>query len=151
MPSPQNPDDLDPPALRTPTSHPDVWIERPDILHVTMRGTLDVAEAKPLLAAQLAAGAEWPHAIVLCDVSELSWMSMGARRAFAETRDVGPPRAIVVIGANAMLRTLADLLFRAVIALRPTHPSPTRFVRDLAEARAAIPELRRMLGAHSDP
>lgn len=135
------------PALRFPTDHPDVWIERPDILHVTMRGTVDVAEAMPLLAAQIAAGAEWPHAIVLCDVSGLEYMTMAARRAFAETRDVGPRRAIVVVGANPMLRTLADLLFRAVRALRPAHPSPTRFVRDLAEARAAVPELRRMLGA----
>ena len=141
---------MEPPALRIPTSHPDVWIEPPDLLHVTMRGTLDAAEATPLLAAQLAAGGTWPHAIVLCDVSALEWMSMAARRKFAETRNVGPPRAIVVIGANAMLRSLADLLFRAVQALRPAHPSPTRFVRDLAEARAAIPELRRMLGVHSD-
>ncbi|MDI1484255.1 hypothetical protein [Polyangium sp. y55x31] len=142
---------MEPPNLRTPTSHPDVWIERPDILHVTMRGTLDVAEAAPLLAAQLAAGGTWPHAIVLCDVSQLEWMSMEARRMFAQTRDIGPRRAIVVIGANATLRTIADLLFRAVHALRPAHPSPTRFVRDLDEARSVVPELRRLLGAHSDP
>jgi len=134
-------------VLRTPTSHPDVWIERPDILHVTMRGTLDAAEAAPLLAAQLEAGGTWPHAIVLCDVSRLEWMTMPARQAFAATRNAGPPRAIVVIGANATLRTIADLLFRAVQALRPAHPSPTRFVRDLAEARAVVPELRRLLGA----
>ncbi|MDC3960596.1 hypothetical protein [Polyangium jinanense] len=142
---------MEPPTLRTPTSHPDVWVEQPDILHVTMRGTIDVAEATPLLAAQLAAAETWSHGIVFCDVSRLEWMSMEARRAFAETRNIGPRRAIVVIGANATLRTIADLLFRAVRALRPKHASPTRFVRDLDEARAAVPELRRLLGAHSDP
>ena len=137
-------------AQRTPTGHPDVWIEEPDILHVTMRGTLDEAQAVALLEAQLAAAVGWSHGIVFCDVSGLEWMSMAARRRFADTRNDGPRRAVIVIGANATLRTLAELLFRAVRALRPVHASPTRFVRDLAEARAAVAELRRMLGVVSE-
>lgn len=131
--------------------HPDVWSEAPDVLHVTMRGTIDEGEAERLLAAQFGAIAGWEHVIVLCDVSALAWMSMDARRKFAATRNDGPRRAIVVIGANATVRTLANLLFRAVQALSPAHHSPTHFAGDLAEARAAIPELRRMLGVGAEP
>jgi hypothetical protein len=123
----------------------DVWFEEPDTVFIALRGYISEIEGAQIFRAQNALLARLRYAILICDIREVTGMSSGARRQLVDEGKGGTPRAVVVVAASHSIRTLAELISRGMISLGLIPAPGFRFARDLAEARALVPAIRREL------
>jgi hypothetical protein len=120
----------------------EVWFEEPYTIFVAMRGYISDDECARIFRAQSAYMAGLRYLILVCDMQAFTGISLGARRQLVERGKQGPPCAVVIVGASYPMRSLAQIVSRAMVSLGILPAPGYRFARDLAEARGLLPTLR---------
>lgn len=114
-----------------------------DLVRLTLRGQLLLADAQAMRAhvEQVLAGAQ--HCYILADLREMTTMEPAARRYLGEWGRTAERRTVTAIfGMSSAVRVLTTLLLNAIRVLGRSG-NLTRFANDEAEARAWLAEYRR--------
>jgi hypothetical protein len=88
--------------------------EEPDTIVYRLRGPLAELEARSMVVQHRSWVLGKPYFLVLCDLRGHEGSSPGARKALMELGHGLPRRAIAVFGGSFTLRTMADLMMRAM-------------------------------------
>src|SRR5262245_50323337 len=91
-----------------------VSFEEPDIVVFKLCGDIDGDEAKGIVQERLRLSAHLPWVIIICDVTEIGSVSPGARSAFTREGRDGPPRGMLIVGANFLTRVIIEFGARAM-------------------------------------
>lgn len=121
----------------------------PDLLVVTLYGSVTKDEIEQLIAARADLTAGLDHFLVLCRMGELTGISMAASRALSDVPDPRP-QAIVFENPSFRQRVIADMAIRAA----RFFSSPValhHFAESEAEALAWLDSARHTLLSRSAP
>lgn len=120
------------------------WIQEPDIFHMRLVGTLEVAQVKAILEWQAEWGKDKPRFFVASDVSQLKSISRDARRYMSEHRRLMPTHdATITYGASFAVQVMAQMSTRARKVLGLPALADTIFVATQAEAQVEIEKRRK--------
>jgi hypothetical protein len=123
-------------------------LELPDIVHLRLRGTVTVEEAKSINEAHLEYVQDVSHFFYLIDLSELDDLPAAARREASSVLKLLPVRGTVVCNAPLRARVLAKLLLTAASLFRKGEESnPVLFADTEEEGRALIDKRRQHVSA----
>lgn len=109
-------------------------VQEGDTLVFRMVGTFTMADAAPFYAIVERVYGQHGRCFLLTDVTEMGHVELEARRYVAQ-RSEQQIDAIAVVGANAAIRTIAELMFAAIRLMRRRKAAAIEFVKDEAEAR----------------
>jgi hypothetical protein len=122
------------------------WIQEPDVFHMRLAGTLEVAEYKKLLDWQAEWGKNKPQFFVVCDVSQLKSISRDAHKYASEQGLVTKSHAVTITyGATFAVRVMAEMSVRARKVLGMPDLAEAVFVATQADAQVEV-EKRRVKG-----
>jgi len=112
-----------------------------DLLTIQMIGPFTLADATAFYAIVEQVYAEHRRCFLLADVVNLGSIEMAARR-YVASRAEQQIEAVAAYGANAVIRTVAELLFSAIRLMRKRSIARLSFVKDEAEGRRWLAEQR---------
>ncbi len=124
-----------------------VEFEEPDLLVVTLVGTLSRDEGLALVEARNAHTEGKSYFMVLCHLRDFSGISIAGNRALAEQPDTRP-QAIVFVGASFRSRVIAEMVVRAA-SIFAKQKWWFHFAHTESEARAWLDEIRPKLIARA--
>ena len=119
------------------------WIEEPDIFHMRLVGTLEVAEFQKILEWQAVWSNSRPRVFVVSDVSALLSISRDARKLASGQGPLTPGHAATITyGATFAVRVMAEMSMRARKALGTADLVETIFVDTQADAFVEVEKRR---------
>lgn len=116
-----------------------------DLVHLRIRGLMTLRDLNAVTEVYERVHARHGRFFVLYDVTESQGIDRAARKALHDSTSNGPqPDATALFGASFALRTMANMIERALVGLgRPSMGM--NFFATEAQARAHIDEERRRL------
>jgi hypothetical protein len=113
-----------------------------DLLNLRLEGEYTLEATKYVQACTESLIAEYGYYLQLMDVRKAGSMTPDARRwLFANYDATKLAGACAIVGANFAVRTLAQMVIRALNKMNKT-PLPIKFVEDEAEGRAWLDQER---------
>jgi hypothetical protein len=97
-----------------------IGLQAPDLLLVTLRGSVTREEIEGLLAARDALTKGLDHFLLLCRLDDFSGVTMAGNRALAEAPD-SRPQAVTFLGASYRTRIVTEMVIRAANLFTQTH------------------------------
>ncbi len=124
-------------------------VEPPDLVLMRYRGTLsapDFVRAMEWLRTQ---AGDWPHMLVLVDVSELTTIPAETRKVVPDATSWMNMRGISFYGAGFAVRTVSMMLVKVINLVRGTD-NPPHYSSDEAEGRLWIEQRRTELAQQQE-
>jgi len=122
-----------------------IVLEAPDLLIVRFRGLLLEDHVVRYVAQRPSLLGDQKYILLMCDLRELTEVSLKGRRAIADIHD-GRPQATGLVGGSFRLRVMAEMINTAsrVFGKRQSRMRP---FDDEASARAWLREMGQSYGA----
>ncbi len=119
------------------------WIQEPDMFHMRLVGTLEVADLQKILDWQAEWGAEKSLFFVICDMSLLKSISRDARKILSEQTQSSSAQSVTIsFGASFALRVIAEMSTRARKIMGLPDLTEFVFVATQADALAEVEKRR---------
>lgn len=119
-------------------------IDPPDVVIMRWRGALTPAEFGRGIEYLRGKCSDWPHMLLLADLSGVTAIPADVRRIVPELTSWMPFRGVVITGASFTIRTVAVMLFKVINLVRGTD-NPTHYASSEEDARVWLAQRRREL------
>ena len=115
--------------------------EPPDLVIMRYRGTLAAPDFTRGMEWLHGHCGDWPHMVLLVDVSELTTIPPDTRKIVPEATSWMPMRGISFYGAGFAVRTVSMMLVKVINLVRGTD-NPPHYSNDETAARSWLDERR---------
>jgi hypothetical protein len=120
-----------------------VWVEAPDLVRLTLRGTFELTEAEAYMPIAFRLGERLGPFALLLDMRDLEAVSSAARRRLSFMERAYPYRACAIYGASFALGVMVTMTFKAGRILMPSaFTFPLALFKNETEARAWLAPFR---------
>lgn len=120
------------------------WIQEPDIFHMCLVDTLEVADLKKILDWRAEWDKEKARSFVVCDLRQLHSVSREARQYATQLNGTGSSHVVMIAyGASFALRIITEMMTRARRVMGMAGTTEFVFVATEAEALAEVESRRK--------